>query len=104
MKRHFAIKHRTLRFNFLPPLDMGDSTQINIYLEDQGIFSSFGFHFRATEEDTIALALLHKAIGTCLSIAQPGYLDPLPDGDHNEVDAMKLDYEVNRLWREGNQP
>ena len=103
MKPHFRIQHRSMEFSILPPTEdqliLGLHTSITV----NGTSFQSGIHFSArVPDDLINLALLYKAIGYSLSMMQPGYLTPLPEGDPNEVDAMRLDYEVNRLWREEN--
>lgn len=42
----------------------------------------------------------YRDLGAVLDDLQPGLVSPLPDGDKNEVDAMKVIYEADRLQRE----
>ena len=103
MKDHFRINHRGMRFRFIPPSDTSPTLQIAMSFGAGGVSSDMTIHWNAIlQEDLVALGLLYKAIGYSLAIMQPGYIDPVPDGDPNYIDAMKLDHEVNRLYREGN--
>ncbi len=103
MKNNFTIKHRDIEFSFVPPRE--DQSVLGFHLSGGSNGSGVRVHTHFCgniESDVVSLALLYKALGYALSMFQPGYLDPLPEGDENEVDAMKLDHEVRRLWREGN--
>ena len=44
---------------------------------------------------------LWRDLGSMLDELQPGLVNPLPDGDRNEVDAMKVIHEADLLQRGG---
>lgn len=106
MKDHFKITHRGLTFSFLPPTSgERDNCQIAIAADGYGNNSfSLHTHFNPDcyENDLVNLVLLHRAIGHLINAYQPGIVTPLPDGDPSEVDALKVLYTVDQLWREGN--
>lgn len=105
MKEHFKIKHRGISFSFLPPTEDRDNCQIAI-ATDGAPNNSFTLHTHFNpscyENDLVNLALLHRAIGCLIHSYQPGVVTPVPDGDPDQVDAMKVLHEVDRIWREGN--
>ncbi len=39
----------------------------------------------------------YRDLGEALDLIQPGLVNPLPDGDSSEVDAMKVIYEADQL-------
>jgi hypothetical protein len=104
MKPHFNIQHRGGSFSFIPPSDDRNNCQFGIRTENDGGSATILTHFHPScrPEDLVALCLLHRAIGSIIDHYQPGIVSPLPDGDSSEVDAMKVLFEVDRLWREGN--
>ena len=50
-------------------------------------------------ETTARLYLLWRDLGLLLNDAQPGLTLPLPAGDPNEVDAMKVHYVADQIRR-----
>jgi hypothetical protein len=43
---------------------------------------------------------LYRDLGEALELCQPGITKPLPDNSPDMVDAMKIQYEADRLRRE----
>ena len=92
MKDHFEVNIAEGRVSFLP-------SSMVIRLETSlGGFSST----QIVSMDPVAWGLIYRAIGNILEGLQPGLLSPLPTGDPNEFDAIKVAYEIDRKWREGN--
>lgn len=92
MNDHFMVKMRGANLSFL--------SESMVIRNENGT----GVYFTAqiVSDDPVAWGLIYRAIGNILEGLQPGLVSPLPDGDPNEFDAIRVSYEIDRLWREGN--
>jgi hypothetical protein len=60
-------------------------------------FSGPTLHSHIFFNDLPRLLNFYRDLGAALDFIQPGLVNPLPDGDSNEVDAMKVIYVADQL-------
>lgn len=70
---------------------MGATVSISIH--------SGGLYVGAMCHSLPHLLNFYRDLGGVLDELQPGLVNPLPDGDLSEVDAMKVIYEADRIQR-----
>ena len=62
-------------------------------------FSASGVYTGVMCHSLPHLLNFYRDLGALLDELQPGLINPLPDGDPSEVDAMKVIYEADQLQR-----
>jgi hypothetical protein len=74
------------------------------YRIDSDVYSvRVGFHDKSGQHSIIffnslpRLLNFYRDLGEAIDFMQPGVINPLPDGDPGEVDAMKVIYEADQL-------
>ena len=92
MRDHFKVKMNGADLSFLSE---------SMVIRNENGTGAF-FSTQVVSADPVAWGLIYRAIGNILDGLQPGIVSPLPDGDPNEFDAIRVAYEIDRLWREGN--
>lgn len=83
---------------------LGDGSGIEYQIERLGRHTMFAFHGGGSHTHLFCESLpmilnFWRDLGDALNEAQPGLTLPLPDGDPNEVDAMKVIFEADQLQR-----
>lgn len=69
--------------------------QFNDFKGDRG-----RMYFSVSFMDLADALNFHRLLGQAIGELQPGLVDPLPEGDPSEVDAMKVLYEADSRMRE----
>ena len=59
-----------------------------------------GFYFSLDMASIVDAYNLYRILGRAIGAIQPGLVDPLPEGDPNEVDAMKVVFEADQRLKE----
>lgn len=83
--------------------NLGDGTRYYLTDLDGGVRVGFlaGEHYSSVlSRDLPRLLNFYRDLGEALEYLQPGLTKPLPDGSPDEVDAMKVIYEADRLRRD----
>jgi hypothetical protein len=69
----------------------------NVYSVQVGFHDGSGQHSNIFFNSLPKLLNFYRDLGEAIDFAQPGVVNPLPDGDPGEVDAMKVIYEADQL-------
>jgi hypothetical protein len=86
---------------FKGPVNPGLEYRIdaNAYTVQLGFHDGSGLHSNIFFNSLPRLLNFYRDLGEAIDFMQPGVIDPLPDGDPGEVDAMKVIYEADQLKR-----
>jgi len=99
MKDHFKVKIGSgSEISFMASDKVSCFASISVYCDMPYVRTNF----QIITDDVVALCLIRRAIEHQIAALQPGLVNSLPPGDPEEFDAMKISYEVDRLWNEGN--
>jgi hypothetical protein len=69
----------------------------SIYSVMIGFHAASGLHCHIAFDSLPMLLNFYRDLGEAIDFIQPGVINPLPDGDPGEVDAMKVIYEADQL-------
>jgi hypothetical protein len=64
-----------------------------------GFSNRGGIYINLFPDSLADLYNFYRDLGELLDYHQPGLVNPLPDGDPSEVDAMRIIYEADQLRR-----
>jgi hypothetical protein len=85
--------------SFKGPVNPGLEYRIdaNAYTVQLGFHDGSGLHSNIFFNSLPMLLNFYRELGEAIDFVQPGVINPLPDGDPGEVDAMQVIYEADQL-------
>jgi hypothetical protein len=85
--------------SFKGPVNPGLEYRIdaNAYTVQLGFHVGSGQHSNIFFNSLPMLLNFYRDLGESIDFVQPGIVNPLPDGDPSEVDALKVIYEADQL-------
>jgi hypothetical protein len=69
----------------------------NGYNVQVGFHDGSGLHCHIFFNDLPRLLNFYRDLGEAIDFVQPGVINPLPEGDPGEVDAMKVIFEADQI-------
>jgi hypothetical protein len=85
--------------SFKGPVNTGLEYRIdaNCYSVQLGFHDGSGLYSNIFFNSLPRLLNFYRELGEAIDFVQPGVINPLPDGDPGEVDAMKVIFEADQL-------